>query len=70
MGPKRMSQPYIRESNLAVNQVSYCIESIKKCLILHIRAYYQGNYIFGPDFESFHYAKKVVNYVHQELIIF
>lgn len=63
-----MSQPYIRNSTLANNRDIYFKECIKKRLIPYIRANYQGNYIFWSDLANFHYAEKLVDYLHEETI--
>ncbi|KAL4492613.1 hypothetical protein ABPG72_007726 [Tetrahymena utriculariae] len=69
--PSGISQPYFRESGLAINQEIYLTECIKKKLVPFIKKYHsEEDYIFWPDLASSHYAKTVIDFLQQKQICF
>lgn len=71
ISPCAISQPFIAQAGLAINAEVYLKECIVKRLIPFIKQHYsQSSYVFWPDLASAHYAKKVIDYLTSENVVF
>ena len=66
-----LSKPYFRSSKLAVDQIIYQNECIKKRLLPFINKYHDdGEYIFWSDKASSHYAKLTISLLKHHKVKF
>ncbi|KAJ3661692.1 hypothetical protein Zmor_006079 [Zophobas morio] len=66
-----VSEPFFKESGLAVNQEVYKNQCLAKILVPFINKYHSDdNYIFWPDKVSSHYAKSVTAFLESKNIPF
>jgi hypothetical protein len=66
-----MTEPFFRESALAINRYVYCDESLDPYLLPFIKKYHRNNqYVFWPDQASAHYAKEVIDWLNSKKIEF
>lgn len=71
LSERGISKPFVVPSGLAINQIIYQKECIKKRLIPFINAHHSdNNYLFWPDKASSHYAKKTIELLKNEKINF
>lgn len=66
-----MSQLFIAESGLAINQDTYLEHCLQGVLLPFLEAKHaDGDYVFWPDKASSHYARKVVDFLNESGIPF
>ncbi len=66
---KGISDPFICQSGMAINQYVYRDECLKKKLLPFIEKYHSDkNYVFWPDLASSHYAETVLDYLIENSI--
>jgi hypothetical protein len=71
ISPKGMTEPFFRESGLAINRFVYRDECLDPYLLPFIKKYHRNDqYVFWPDQASAHYAKEVKDWLNSKNIEF
>ncbi len=71
ISPKGMTEPFFRESGLAINRFVYRDECLDPYLLPFIKKYHRNDqYVFWPDQASAHYAKEVIEWLNSKKIEF